>query len=63
MAKEKAKRFETTYIEQSLTEQKCVVVDKETGVNYLWYNGSLGGGITPLFDENGHIIVTKKDNN
>ncbi len=40
-----------------------VVVDKETGVNYLYgVWGTLSSpslAITPLLDENGNVIVTK----
>ena len=36
-----------------------VIVDKETGVNYLFVACGYGGGLTPLLDENGKPIVTK----
>ncbi|WP_341962517.1 DUF6440 family protein [Planococcus maritimus] len=36
-----------------------VLVDRETGVNYLqsWVGG--GSGITPLLDRNGQVVVEK----
>lgn len=37
-----------------------VIVDKETGVNYLFVACGYGGGLTPLLDENGKPIVTKE---
>lgn len=54
----KKKRFEVKD-EQSLGfDAVQVIVDTETGVNYLHVLGH-GGGIIPLLDENGKIIVDK----
>ena len=40
-----------------------VVVDRETGVNYLFVHRGYGGGLTPLLDSDGKPIITKdKDN-
>ncbi len=36
-----------------------ILVDKETGVNYLCWNICFGAGITPLLDADGKVIVTK----
>ena len=36
-----------------------VIVDKETGVNYLWVKSGYAGGLTPLLDENGKPVITK----
>ena len=36
-----------------------VIVDKETGVNYLFVCRGSGGGLTPLLDANGKPIITK----
>lgn len=35
-----------------------VIVDKETGVNYLWVKSGYAGGLTPLLDTNGNPVVT-----
>lgn len=35
-------------------------VDTETGVNYLFHQSGYAGGMTPLLDENGNVVVTKK---
>ena len=35
-----------------------ILVDKETGVNYLYAAGGYGGGLTVLVDANGQPIVT-----
>ena len=36
-----------------------VIIDKETGVNYLFVQAGYGGGLTPLLDAKGNPIVTK----
>lgn len=36
-----------------------VIIDKETGVNYLYVCHGYGGGLTPLLDAEGKPIVTK----
>lgn len=36
-----------------------VIVDKETGVNYLFVQAGYGGGLTPLLDAKGNPIVTR----
>lgn len=35
-----------------------VIVDKETGVNYLWVSSGYAGGLTPLLDAEGKPIIT-----
>ena len=36
-----------------------ILVDKETGVNYLCWKSGYGVSITPLLDSEGKVIVTK----
>jgi len=36
-----------------------VIVDNETGVNYLFVNSGYAGGLTPLLDPKGNVIVTR----
>jgi len=36
-----------------------IIVDKETGVNYLWVTNGYSGGLTPLLDNEGKPVVTK----
>ena len=38
-----------------------ILVDTETGVNYLVWHSGYAGGITPLLDEHGQVIVTKDE--
>jgi hypothetical protein len=33
-------------------------VDKETGVNYVYHVTGYAGGLCPLYDENGKVVVT-----
>ena len=47
----------------NLFTDALVVVDRETGVNYLFVHRGYGGGLTPLLDSDGKLIITKdKDN-
>ena len=55
MAK-KEKRFVKTY-SQGLGEIQ-ILVDKQTGVNYLYKSEGYGGGLTPLLDAQGKPIIT-----
>ena len=43
----------------NLLTEAVVIVDKETGVNYLYVHRGYGGGLTPLLDSSGKPIVTK----
>ena len=36
----------------------CVIVDKQTGVNYVYAAGGYGGGITPLLNRDGTPVIT-----
>jgi hypothetical protein len=58
--KEKNDRFEITY-SQFTDAHVEIFVDKKTGINYLFFsaNGSSGGGITPLLDADGKIVITE----
>lgn len=49
----KRKRFEVTYTQ--LSDNIYVIVDTETGVNYLCM---MGEGIIPLIDRDGKPLVT-----
>ena len=56
----KEKRFEVTYCHGGgfSAPATYVLVDKQTGVNYLYASGSYGGGITPLLNRDGTPIIT-----
>lgn len=56
MAK-KDKRFVKTY-SQGMTDVVEILVDRETGVSYLFRANGYAGGMTPLLDRDGKPIVT-----
>ena len=58
----KEERFEVTFRDGSQLKDEGVrqiLVDKETGVNYLCWKSGYGAGVTPLLDSEGKVIVTK----
>ena len=55
-----SKRFEFKKSErENLMTDAIVIVDTETGVNYLFVRSGYGAGLTPLLDADGKPIVTK----
>ena len=57
----KDKRFEVVSQEVSgLSYLRAILVDKETGVNYLFVQSGYAGGLTPLLDADGKPVVTEK---
>ena len=44
---------------KGICREADVIVDTETGVNYLLVVYGNGAGLTPLIDENGKPIVTR----
>lgn len=54
------KRFIKVFREGTLTETMEILLDTETGVNYLYIGAGYGMGITPLLDSNGNVIVSSK---
>lgn len=52
------KRFEVVSI-QGAIESYRVIVDRETGVNYLYVSNGTSGGLTVLLDCQGKPIITK----
>ena len=55
MAK-KEERFVKVYSENLGSEY--ILVDKVTGVNYLFVQNGYAGGLTPLLDRDGKPIIT-----
>lgn len=51
-------RFVTVYQHSSFMTETKILQDTLTGVQYLYYGNSGGGGLTPLIDQAGHPIVT-----
>ena len=59
MAKSKKdKRFIITEQYGGFTMNQYVLVDKQTGVNYLYASSGYGGGLTVMVDALGNPIVT-----
>ena len=54
MAKEK--KFERIYRQGAGSLE--ILVDKETGVNYLFYSSGYAGGLTVLLDKDGKPVIT-----
>ena len=52
----KDKRFEKVYSQGMGSVQ--VLLDKKTGVNYLYCNGGYSGGLTVLLDKDGKPVIT-----
>ncbi len=44
---------------KGICREADVIVDTQTGVNYLLVAYGSGAGLTPLIDENGKPIVTR----
>ena len=55
MAKKK-ERFIKVHAENMGSEQ--IIVDRETGVNYLFVQSGYAGGLTVLLDQYGKPVVT-----
>lgn len=58
----KENRFEIVFTDGSQFKDegmRQILVDKETGVNYLLCKSGTAGSITPLLDSEGKPIVTK----
>lgn len=59
----KNKRFKTIDVEKlGFGRYITIVEDINTGVNYMLLHDGYGSGITPLLDENGKPVISKKEN-
>jgi hypothetical protein len=54
----KNKRFVWENVQNGLLKKTSVIIDTETGINYLFAQEGYAGGLTPLLDKNGKPIVT-----
>ncbi|MBS5111216.1 MAG: hypothetical protein KHZ15_00835 [Coprobacillus cateniformis] len=54
----KENRFVTSYEQKTFSTEIEILVDKETGVNYLFHQFGNGGGLTVLVDREGRPIIT-----
>ena len=53
----KDQRFEIVYSQGTITVTE-IWVDKETGVNYLYHASGYSGGLTPLLDREGKLVIS-----
>ena len=60
MAGKKEKRFVKVYSDGGGFSGPAtyILVDRQTGVNYLYATGSYGGGVTPLLNRDGTPVIT-----
>ena len=52
------KRFVKTYSQGFWGRTMEIWVDTQTGVNYLFHNAGYSGGMTPLLDSEGKVVIT-----
>ncbi len=53
------KRFEVIYKQGGFANPSVkILVDKQTGVNYMWVESGYAGGLTPLLDRDGKPVVS-----
>lgn len=52
------KRFERVYKQNGFATGMEIIVDKETGVNYLWVKSGYSGGLTPLLNRDGTPVIS-----
>ena len=57
MAK-KDQRFLEQYSQSTFAAETKILVDRQTGVNYLFHHAGYAGGLTPLLDREGKPIIT-----
>ena len=57
----KKKRFEAIDTERLFSSGR-IIVDTETGVNYLFWQEGYAGGLTPLLNKDGTVVVSRIDN-
>ncbi len=57
----KDQRFEKVYSQGTMNVTE-ILVDKVTGVNYLFRQSGYAGGLTPLLDRDGKPVVTPIQN-
>ena len=61
-AKNDKRRFQVIDKEGTLEGSK-IIVDKKTGVNYLFSWDGYAGGLTPLLNSDGTVVVSPIENN
>ena len=57
----KDKRFEIIETQNGFITEIKVIIDKETGVNYMFVHDGYAGGLSVMVDENGDPLVSEID--
>ena len=55
----KNERFKVVY-SQGVVDVVQILVDTETGVNYLFSKDGYGGGLAPLLDKDGKPVISSE---
>ena len=57
---EKQQFSRTTYnMQETYVSVVSVIVDHETGVNYVFYKSGYGGGLSPRYNADGTLYITE----
>lgn len=51
-------RFEIAYSQNSFGSSIEILLDRETGVNYIWRRSCNAGGLTPLLTTDGKPVIS-----
>lgn len=51
--------FSRTTYDMTGTTYVSVIVDQETGVNYIFYKSGYGGGLSPRYNADGTLYITE----
>ena len=54
----KKDRFIKVYSQGAVTSTE-ILVDRETGVNYIFHSAGYSGGLTPLLDAEGKPVISR----
>lgn len=54
------KRFIKVFRERSVTQTIEIILDTETGVNYMYVSAGSGRTITPLLGPDGNVVVSSQ---
>lgn len=54
----KKERFDVIY-SQGMLQCTNILVDRETGVHYIFHSNGSAGGLTVLLDRNGNPVVSQ----
>lgn len=55
-------RFETIYSQGKISVSR-IIVDRETGVNYLFVSDGSSAGLTLLVDREGNPVISRVEDN